>query len=322
MRLDPLVRCSVACLVVLAACGPAVRPAAPGEEPTARPRSDGEGGDGPVETDMRPTTPARAAVRGALIGEMCPQGAGGRPGLAPLALRGVSWTSERAELTGALARGTAAQFTVLAVDGRRAGGFSAIGTADAGGAEVAVGSFAGSPPCSRPAGGGAAEITGDARCLDVQRGCGLAVATLGPPGGAFTVTEGPQVDVGGACKSGDHVAIDVDADGTQEMFPIGAFVDPARAPSEEVTSSALVAPACQPSFSLYGLVPPPVPGVVMEGKHKVELDVLGVLDVDADGRREVVVAFRYFDKRTVAVYSAMSTSARLELVGESAPWSP
>jgi hypothetical protein len=84
----------------------------------------------------------------------------------------------------------------------------------------------------------------------------------------------------------------------------------------------VVAPACTPVFALHGLVPTPAQGVVMDGKHKVELDILGVLDVDSDGRREVVVAFRYFESRTVAVYSAMSSSARLELVGESAPWSP
>ena len=305
MPLDRVVRCSVACVVVHAACGPAVRPEAPGEEPT------------PPRVITRPAPPAG---RSALIGEMCPQGAGGRPGLAPLALRDVSWTSDRAELTSALARGTAAQFTVLAVDGRKAGSFSAIGTADVGGAEVAIGSFAGSPPCSRPAAG--AEIAGDARCLEVQRGCGLAIASLGAAGGAFAEAEAPEVEVGGACKSGDHVAIDIDADGAPEMFPIGAFVDAARAPAEEVTAAALVAPACPPAFALHGLVPPAVPGVVMEGKHKVELDVLGVLDVDGDARREVVVAFRYFDRRTVAVYSAMSSAARLELVGESAPWSP
>ena len=305
MRLDPVVRCSVACALVFAACGPAVRPEAPGEEPT------------PPRVIKRPAPPAG---RSALIGEMCPQAAGGRPGLAPLALRDVSWSSDRGELVTALARGSAAQFAVLAVDGRKAGVFSAIGTADVGGVDAGIGSFAGSPPCSRPAAGG--EVTGDAKCLEVQRGCGLAIATLGAPGGAFTVAEAPEVVSGGACKSGDVIAIDIDADGAPEMFPIGAFVDPSRAPADEVSAAAMVAPACPPAFSLYGLVPPAVPGVVMEGKHKVELDVLGVMDVDADGRREVVVAFRYFESRTVAVYSAMSSAARLELVGESAPWSP
>ena len=50
------------------------------------------------------------------------------------------------------------------------------------------------------------------------------------------------------------------------------------------------------------------------------LDVLGVLDLDGDGRREVAVAFRYPDGRTLALYSALSLSGRLELVGEAVPW--
>src|SRR5688572_26668288 len=131
MPLDRVVERSVAWgVAVLVACGPAVRPEAPGEEPT------------PPRMIKRP---APAAGRSALIGEMCPQAAGGRPGLAPLALRDVSWSSERGELVDALARGTAAQFTVLAVDGRKAGVFSAIGTADVGGVDAGIGSFAGSP---------------------------------------------------------------------------------------------------------------------------------------------------------------------------------
>ncbi len=311
MALDPEVRRSVAWLGVaiglgVASCGPAVRPEAPGEEPTP-PRV------------IRRQAPANAG-RGALVGEMCPAGAGGRPGLAPLAVRDVSWTSDRDDLTSALARGTAAQFAVLAVDGRRAGMFSAIGTAEVGGNEVAIGSFAGAPPCTRPAAIAGGDVTADARCNEVQRGCGLAVAALGRPGGAFAVAEPPEIAIGGGCKGGDVLAIDIDGDGAAEMFPLASFVDAVRAPAEEVSAAAMVAPPCPPSFALHGLVAPAAPGVVMDGKHKLELDLLGVLDVDADGRHEVVMAYRYVEHRTIAVYSAMSSAARLELVGESTPW--
>lgn len=308
MPLDPEARRTVACVLALAltGCGPAVRPEAPGEEPS------------PPRVISRPAS--ADSGHGGLLGEMCPQAAAGRPGLAPLAVREVSWSTEPADLVAPLTRGTAAQFAVLAVDGRRAGVFNAIGTADVGGRDVAVGSFSGAPPCSRPGAGAGAPVTGDARCLELQRGCGLAVATLGAPGGAFHVVEAPELAVGGACKTGDALAIDVDGDGTPELFPLGAFVDAVRAPAEEVSAAAVVAPACPPAFTLYGLVPPAAPGVVMEGKHKVELDVLGVVDVDGDGRHEVVLAFRYTESRTVAVYSAMASASRLELVGESAPW--
>jgi hypothetical protein len=234
-------------------------------------------------------------------------------------VRDVSWSSDPDDLLPPLARGTAAQFSVLAVDGRRAGVFASVGTADVSGTQVAIGSFVGSPPCSRPAAGGG-ETTGDAICLAAQRGCGLAVAKLGPPGGAFGEGEAPDIAVGGVCKSGDVLAIDVDNDGSPEMFPLGSFVDAIRAPATEVSAAQVVAPACTPVFALHNLKPKPEAGTVMEGKLKLDLDVLGVVDVDGDGRREVVVAFRYHEGRTIAVYSAMSTSARLELVGESAPW--
>jgi hypothetical protein len=266
--------------------------------------------------------PAPQSGYGALIGEMCPQGAAGRPGLSPLAVRDVSWSSQPDDMVTPLSRGTAAQFTVLAVDGRRAGTFTSIGTAEGGGSHVlAFGSYIGSPPCSRPAAGGA-EVTGDAICLTAQRGCGLAVARLGAPGGAFGEAEAPEVATGGVCTRADVLAIAVDAAGAPQMVPLGAFVDATRAPAAEVSAAAVVAPACPPVFAMHNLAPPAAPGVVMDGKHKVELDVIGVIDVDSDGRREVVVAFRYHDRRTVAVYSAMSSAARLELVGESAPWAP
>lgn len=312
MPLDPETGRTVACAVMLGGalaavlgCGPAVRPEAPGDEPTG-PR---------VVTHPMPASTGR----GALLGEMCPQGAAGRPGLSPLVVRDVSWSNEPDALVGALARGTAAQFAVLAVDGRRAGVFASIGTADVGGIDVAIGSFGGAPPCSRPVAVGA-EATADAPCLAAQRGCGLAVATLGAPGGAFGEGEAPTVEIGGACKSGDVLAIDIDGDGAPEMFPLAGFVDPVRAPAAEVSAAAVVAPACSPSFTQFGMVPPAAPGVVMDGKLKLELDVLGVLDVDGDGRREVVMAFRYVEGRTIAVYAALGTAARLELIGESAPW--
>lgn len=313
MTLDPAARRTVACALALAAltgCPPTVRPQAPGEAPEETPPS----------RVMSPR-PAPNSGHGALIGEMCPQGAAGRPGLSPLAVRDVSWSSAPDDLVTPLSRGTAAQFTVLAVDGRRAGTFASIGTAEGGGSHVlAFGSYIGSPPCSKADATAGAAATEDASCLAAQRGCGLAVARLGPPGGAFGEGEAPEVVTGGVCKSGEVLAVDIDADGAPEMFPLAAFVDATRAPAAEVSAAAVVAPACTPVFSMHDLRPLAAPGVVMDGKHKVDLDVLGVVDVDGDGRRELIVAFRYLEGRTIAVYSAMSSAARLELVGESAPW--
>ena len=44
--------------------------------------------------------------------------------------------------------------------------------------------------------------------------------------------------------------------------------------------------------------------------------LLGVVDLDGDGRKEIVLALRFPTVRTIVVYSATSSPQRLELVGE------
>lgn len=298
MRLDPAPLASVA-YVLAAACRPAAVPQPPGLEPT------------PAQTTTH--RPAASAGRGAMVAEMCPDALGGRPALAPLAMRGVSWTNDRDELEAALARGQAAQFTVVAIDGARAGRFAVVGAAE-GAVLAAVGSYTGAPPCTR---GGSREGALDEACVRARRGCGLAVAPLGAAGGLLDdEAEPPTVVVGGVCAAGADLAIDVDGDGAPERFPRAAFVDAMRAPAEEVSVAADTQLAtCTPTFAL---ATGPVPG---EGLA-VSLDVLGVLDVDGDGWREVVIELAYADRRTVAVWSAVDTAARLTLVGEVDPWAP
>lgn len=298
MRLDPAPLASVA-YVVVAACRPAAVPQPPGLEPT------------PAQTTTH--RPGATAGKGAMLGELCPDAIGGRPALAPLAMRAVSWTNDRDEFAAVLARGQAAQFAVVAIDGARAGRFAVVGAAE-GDVLAAVGAYTGALPCTR--GGGQAGVLDEA-CVRARKGCGLAVAPLGAAGGLLDdEAEPPALVVGGACAAGADLAIDVDGDGAPERFPRAAFLDPMRAPAEEVT----VAPdtqvaTCTPTFAL---ATGPVPGDGLP----VSLDVLGVLDVDGDGWREVVIELGYADRRTVAVWSAIDTAARLTLVGESEPWAP
>ena len=47
------------------------------------------------------------------------------------------------------------------------------------------------------------------------------------------------------------------------------------------------------------------------------LDVLGVVDLDGDGRRELVLALRFPTVRSIVVYSPVQSAQRLALVGES-----
>jgi hypothetical protein len=291
-------------LVCLAACGPRVRP------------------DWAEDREPPPTKVAKVAPvapgRGVLIGEMCPDGAGGRPAVAPLIVRDVSWSSDADDVQTHLERNAKA-FAVLGLDGRRAGVFEVLGAADVGlPGEVAIGSYAGRSPCTPfSEEGGAPE---DAVCVKTTKGCALAVASIDRV--AAETAEVPDLETGGACVSGESLVVDIDGDGATESFPLAQFVDPVRAPSEEVLAAPVVSPSCNPRFSLYGQVvkPPPDPDVADDARYHVTLDVVGIADLDGDGRREVVVSFRYPEGRTFAVYSALDQSGRLELVGEAVPW--
>ena len=51
-------------------------------------------------------------------------------------------------------------------------------------------------------------------------------------------------------------------------------------------------------------------------KATVTVSVLGVIDLDNDGRKEVILAVQFPTVRTLVVYSALDMAQRLELVGE------
>ncbi len=288
-------------LVVAAGCGPKVRM---NDEPVAA-RSPGRG--------RISAAPARAV----LVGEMCPDGAAGRPGIAPLLVRAIGW-SDDADDVGVQLERAARRFAVFGLDGARAGQFEVLGTADVGlPQDVAMGSYVGRGACT-PAG---AEVE-DAACVAATRGCGLAVASIEPGVADRPDAELPTLAVGTVCRSGDSLLIDVDGDGATESFPIAQFVDGLRAPAAEVLASPVVGVECAGRFATYGLAvnSSEEPGEPEDPRYTVTLDVLGVLDLDGDGRREVAVAFRYPEGRTVALYSALAMAGRLDLVGEAVPW--
>lgn len=297
-------RIALVAVTGLAGCPRQPAPEAPGTEPT------------PPQVDRRTAT--ATGGHSALLGELCATGAGGRPGVAPLAARGVSWTADPDELAAPLNRGQTGAFAVLGVDGRRVGVFNAIGVAElAGSGSVAVGSYAGGSPCAAPGAVGSTPAD-DPACVAATGGCGLALAPISS-GGAFTALEPPEVAIGGACVAGDTVVIDIDGDGAPEGFPLIGFLDGSRAPAEEIAAAAVVTGACTPTFTRYGLAIA-VDAAIGDPRHRVTLDVLGVLDVDGDGRREVIIGLRYAERRTIAVYSAVDSAARLALIGESEPW--
>jgi hypothetical protein len=291
---------------LLVACGPTVKPAGPPPEPE------------PI-TRGGPAPKVEATGRRVVVGEMCPQGAGGRPAVAPLVMRGVGWTDAAHEVTSTVERGSVPRFIVFGVDGKPAGTFDTLGIVEVGIAQsVATGTYVGASPCTY----GGAKAT-DARaedptCGPATRGCGIAVGDItspdDPPSSQSFVT-------GGACMNGNELAVDIDGDGKIESFPIAAALDGIRAPAAEWTASPTAAPAsasgCKPTFQIYGLklAPEPRPGKPPE-KGMVTVDVLGVIDLDADGRRELVLAMKFPTVRAIVVYTATAQPGRLELAGE------
>jgi hypothetical protein len=294
MPTDPARRACVAWFALLVACGPTVRPGGPADEPT------------PVLKTHRPK-PASPSGRQVMIGEMCPQGAAGRPAVMPLMIRTASWIDNPDEVSAVVERGGVPRFVVFGVDGKPAGAFDTLGSADIGLPQsVASGTYVGALPCTADAGKGAR--TEDPKCVPATKGCGLAVGELARADDP-EYTPAPFA-TGGACLSGDALAFDVDADGTMESFPLPAVLDGMRAPAEEWSAAPTAGAACKPTFAIYDIK------LGTDPKQVVKLVVLGVADLDGDGRRELVLAFEFPTVRTIAVYTATGSPQRLELAGE------
>lgn len=312
----------VACITALFACGPTVKPGSVPGEP------------GPV-TRGAPPLKIDPSGRHVMVGEMCPQGAAGRPAVTPLIMRGVEWTDNNADVTATVERGTVARFVVFGVDGKPAGAFDTLGLVDiAPGQSVASGTYVGASPCTysvsaNPNAGQMQTRGEDPACGLATKGCGIAVGEIAHPD---DVPPSPVFATSGACMSGDDLAVDIDGDGVLETFPIANALDGIRAPASEWSASATATPSapgpCKPTFAVYGLklMAParsakaiPVKGVPVApaaGDAMVTLDVLGVIDLDGDGRKELILAMRFPTVRSIVVYTATESSQRLELAGE------
>ena len=293
-------------ILSLCACGPTVRPDKPFPE---------EGVGIVVRGDRAPKKGTQlVGGRQVVIGEMCPQAAAGRPAIAPLIMRSTQWNDNAGELASTVERGATPRFTVFGVDGKVAGVFDTVGVADIAPQQtVASGTYVGGMPCTADAGQG--QRTEDPKCVPATGGCGLAVAEIQRPDDLPTT---PGFQTGGACLSGDAIAVDIDGDGVIESFPLHGVLDGVRGPAQEWSAAPLAKAACTPKFVMYDvkLAPEADPGKQPDPKAIVTLDLLGVVDVDNDGRKDLVLALRFPTVRTIVVYSAQSSAQRLELVGE------
>jgi len=235
-------------------------------------------------------------------------------------MRGVNWSDTAAEVTAAVERGTVPRFFVFGVDGKVAGTFDTLGIAEVGiSQQVATGTYVGASPCTYTASGKPNEPRAeDPKCAPVTRGCGVAVGEImtdEPPTKAAFVT-------GGACINGNELAVDIDADGTIESFPIASVLDGIRGPAAEWSASPTTTAACKPTFQVYDMKiaeqprPAKATDKTRRGDASVLVDVLAVIDLDGDGRRELVLAMRFPTTRSIVVYSPKSSAQRLELAGE------
>ncbi len=301
MALDCGSKPRVACCVLLIACAPSFKPPEPPPEPTPTAK-------------LVKVVPAQIG-RHVVVGEMCPQGAGGRAAVDPLVMRGVQWTDTTADVDDAVERGTVPRFGVYGVDGKMAGAFDTLGLVDlAPGLSVATGTYVGASPCTyeialQPTATQGSPRAEEPACGLATGGCGLAVGEIARPDDP---PETPTYAIGGACIDGDNLAVDIDGTGKLEAFPLAGVLDGIRAPASEWTATPNATPTCTPKFQLYDVKLT----AEADPKSTVTLDVLGVVDLDGDGRREVVLALRFPTVRTIVVYTATQSAQRLELAGE------
>jgi hypothetical protein len=295
-------------LIVCGGCAPMVSPPAPPPEPSPG-----------IIRNERPHPPPNA--RHVMLGEMCPQAAGGRPAIAPLVMRSVQWIDAPAELGATFERGSVPRLVVFGTDGKLAGVFDTIGVVDVGLNEpAATGAYAGALPCTyqtsaTQTGGQLTTRADDAACMAATGGCGLAMGEVTHPEDAG---EMPSFATGGACVSGDAFEVDINGDGHPESFPLAQVLDGIRGPAQEWTATKDAAAPCTPHYQTYGirLAPEPEKDRPSDPKSVVMMDVLGVLDLDGDGKMELVLALHFSNVRSIVVYSAVDIPQRLDLVGE------
>lgn len=227
-----------------------------------------------LEAPTVATPPPPPTGEDQIVGFMCPTAAAGRPALTALAVhRQGGWSDDPRDLAAILARGTA-PLLVFAFDGRRAGRFTMAGPA----AEQptrprAIGGYAGALPC--------ADEATTVECAAVTAGCGLAL------------TDDLNGRHGTGCIAAETLYVDLDGDGRSEAVRLA---DLAALPDEVIAFGAPAPPTCTARFAL-------------AAGHDV--DLLGALDLDGDGRLELVLAHRAAGGSRIAIYTA-TTAQRLE----------
>lgn len=279
----------------LVACGGAQKGTS---EPAATPA--GTTATEPLVANTASASAAAAAGPSLLLGWYCPESAAGRPGIEPAIARDPIWTNDRAVLERAIDARRAKRFSVLGYLGQRAGNFAVAGGATSGGTKLAIGSYLGAGPCDVVDSLGKVSSS-NAECVRATRGCSLAVGVLEAAGGfrARPYEEDPEAAIlaqGAACEIGQNLVVDVDGDGKAERFSLSEMFA-GRAPVELPLQDE-GGRTCESTFAA-------------SLESDFDISRVGVLDLDGDGRSEVV----YRQANELLVYGAPNSPARMELLG-------
>jgi hypothetical protein len=279
----------IAITLTLVACGGVPKK----QKPAAKPLT-------PASERLPAQAGAQVSGPSVLIGWYCPESAAGRPGVEPLLARDPTWTNDQAVLDRAIDARRAKRFSVLGYQGQSVGNLSVAGGATSAGVKLAIGSYLGAEPCDVVDSLGKVRSQ-NAECWRTTRGCSLAVGMLEAAGGfkARPYEEDPEAVVlvkGAACEIGENLIVDVDGDGRAERFSLSEIMagrSPVELPLQDEGGRT-----CEMSFA----------GAVSEESTIVRV---GVLDLDGDGRPEIV----YRNATELLLYGAPNSPARMELLG-------
>jgi hypothetical protein len=259
---------------------------------------------------------ATANGRHVVVGEMCPTAAAGRAAILPMIMRGVSWSDKPDELASQVEHGATPRYVVIGGAGKTIGVFDTVGLEDVQGVAqpIASGAYVGAAPCAVDDGKGGK--IDDTACVLATGGCGLALADISR---SDDLVETPVFAQGAdVCFTENAIVVDIDGDKVMESFPLEQVLDGIRGPTAEWTALATPgAPCAKGKPQIYGM---PVEVRDKQGKADakatVTVSVLAAIDLDGDGRKELILALQFPTVRTVVVYSPVDMAQRLELVGE------
>lgn len=239
-----------------------------------------------------------------VIGDLCLNRSLSRMNLFPrFRVSGDRWSAEAGVVRAPLLAASH-KFTALGLDGSTVAVFLTETDPSMGEMSGFVGEYRGSSGgCSA---GDAEQKVGDWACI-AAGGCGLAVSRVGEP-----VSPRWKMDISTAfsCVENGVLVLDINGDGVDEAFDLAAFAEQSGLEAESAETAAVVRgrlhgrSECEREFIWYQLKRGPSRAV----------DVLGVVDLNGDGRHELVIAVRGSGSRSIAVYQARDDGLRLDRV--------